>query len=204
MTLLEALNEDRPTSIRIGCDHSSGSVYVGPAEDIMAKGSRFLADLDVRLREDNARKKERNKPESFVEWKPLLDRELAESYPGLQEPDQIVYIVAGCEGPFVDYDGPEWDTSKMDVSKAVELVHSVYEKELRTLKQAYRRIMTASRLSERLFAAEKAADVERWLIKDAYGYLDGDPTALIKETRRLVENEIREEEQERARKENKA
>lgn len=204
MTLLEALNEDRPESIRIGCDHSSGFIYVGPAEDIMAKDSRFLAALDVRLREDNARKEEWNKPESFVEWKPLLERELVESYPGEMEPDQIVYIVAGCEGPFVDYDGPEWDTSKMDVSKAVELVHWLYEKELRTLKQACRRVMTASRLSERLFAAEKAADVERWLIKDTYGYLDGDPKALIKETRRLVELEIREEEQERARKDSKA
>lgn len=204
MTLLEALREDRPGVIRIGVEHGSGFVYIGPAVDIMAKGSRVLADLDVRLREDNARKEERNKPESFVEWKPLMDRELVESYPGEMEPDQIVYIVAGCEGTFVDYDGPEWDTSKMDVSKAVELVHQVYEKELRTLKQAYRRIMTASRLSERLFAAEKAADVERWLIKDTYGYLDGDPKALIKETRRLVELEIREEEQERARKESKA
>lgn len=204
MTLLEALNEDRPTSIRIGCDHSSGFIYVGPAEDIMAKGSRFLADLDVRLREDNARKEERNKPESFVKWKPLLDRELVESYPGEMEPDQIVYIVAGCEGPFVDYDGPEWDAKNLKIDKALELVHQLYTKELRDLKQAYKRIMVCKQLENRLFAAEKAAEVERWLRKDVYGYLDGDPTALIKETRRLVEMEIREEEQERARKESKA
>ena len=212
--LRDLMGDEQPNIVRIGTTGSGGFVYIGPASDLYG-GKLWHINRDMKKVHDQKEIRDRmahDKKAELIrtgkkkapkgglpefrktEFIPLLDRKVISAYDGDVEKHRV-YIVEGFE-KLVDYTPPATtDPRKMDNERSLDLVEGTYRNSLNNLAKAYRRLLRAKTIKEIMYAAEDVQKEEGWLKLDTWEILNGSAEGVIRTTRKIVEKEIREEQE---------
>jgi hypothetical protein len=195
MRLAEMIANDRPDGIRIGTKNGGGFLWCGKAADFTDEVIRILDEstktqcevfkdgIDKRKALGKTNKGSMAMETRYVKWVPVMEREVVRAYDSGWDTDRI-YVVTGCE-KLIDWNPDSMSVENIREDRVSDFVEEIYKGAIRDLRDAYRHLLTAKRIEDRMFYSAQAAALESWIKKDEYGILDNE-LGLIKEIRRVT------------------